>query len=131
PILDTLVPALQNLASATRAGVKDEHYDTVGAALLKTLGGTGGGVQPAGAGGMDGGVRHHGGRDARGFQGLNCTRRGLGPSPHAAPGRFTVMQVPPPARARAAASPPWRRAIWRTSARPSPVPTLPAVPGTR
>lgn len=32
------MPALQNLASATRAGVKDEHYDTVGAALLKTLG---------------------------------------------------------------------------------------------
>jgi len=37
--LDTLVPALQNLAKRhVGYGVKDEHYDTVGAALLKTLG---------------------------------------------------------------------------------------------
>lgn len=37
--LDTLVPILKNLAVRHVAyGVKDAHYDTVGAALLKTLG---------------------------------------------------------------------------------------------
>lgn len=36
--LDTLVPVVQNLgARHVRYGVKDEHYNTVGAALLWTL----------------------------------------------------------------------------------------------
>jgi hemoglobin-like flavoprotein len=36
--LDTLVPILQNLGKRHGGyGVKDEHYDTVGGALLKTL----------------------------------------------------------------------------------------------
>jgi len=36
--LDSLVPILQNLAKRhVSYGVKDAHYDTVGAALLKTL----------------------------------------------------------------------------------------------
>ena len=37
--LETLVPVLQNLAKRhVGYGVEDEHYQTVGAALLKTLG---------------------------------------------------------------------------------------------
>lgn len=37
--LDVLVPALQNLGKRHACyGVKDAHYDTVGAALVKTLG---------------------------------------------------------------------------------------------
>ncbi|MFZ6659009.1 globin family protein [Undibacterium sp. TJN19] len=37
--LDTLVPVLQNLAQRHDGyGVKESHYQTVGAALLKTLG---------------------------------------------------------------------------------------------
>lgn len=37
--LDVLVPALQNLGKRHAGyGVKDAHYDTVGAALVKTLG---------------------------------------------------------------------------------------------
>ena len=37
--LDTLVPILQSLAKRHAAyGVKDAHYETVGGALLKTLG---------------------------------------------------------------------------------------------
>ena len=36
--LDTIVPAVQNLgASHVKYGVKDQHYDTVAAALLWTL----------------------------------------------------------------------------------------------
>lgn len=37
--LDALIPVLQNLGKRHAAyGVQDAHYDTVGAALLKTLG---------------------------------------------------------------------------------------------
>ena len=37
--LDVLVPVLQNLGKRHSGyGVQDSHYDTVGAALLKTLG---------------------------------------------------------------------------------------------
>ncbi len=37
-------------------------------------------------------------------------------------GKLTSKQLPPPSRGRQCTSPPWRRAIWRTSARPKPTP---------
>jgi GNAT superfamily N-acetyltransferase len=43
----------------------------------------------------------------------------------------TTKQLPPPLRSSQRASPPWRRAIERTRASPSPAPVASAAPGTR
>jgi len=49
----------------------------------------------------------------------------------AARGNHTSKQLPPPSRGSARASPPWRRAICRTSERPSPAPPADVLPAGR
>ena len=64
--LPALTPIVQDLGVRhARYGVQPEHYDTVGEALLWTLGqGLGRRVHPGGQGGLDGSLRPAGYRDA-------------------------------------------------------------------